>query len=496
MDIAATTTATGQIYVTGGKNFGQSVSTQTDFFDPSVNGWLTEPNLITGRRLHGSAVGGDGKIYVIGGANSIDTALATAEALVPTPIVSVSIQVGAGSNSINPNNPDTVQVYVLGSPTFNVSSILPIGVVFAGATMLSGTQTTDINGDGRNDLRFRFVTSVMFLPIGAGQACIGGLLWSGSYFKGCGTITLTATGKVWAPIASMSTARFWPAAATGDDGRVYVIGGMAANGTVLSSVEAYNPATNVWTTVASLPGPRYGHIAVKGTDGRIYVTGGYDASGALNTGVRYRVSTNTWSNLANNMSAQRAGFGGTLGTNGRIYVMGGIDGGTSVHQSAESYNTGTGTWTGLNNMPNNRYELAAATGSNGLVYAFGGWSDVTASDPSTTVMGLNTGTGNWATYAAMPVERAGMGAVADGSTILLIGGEDGEQTVNTTYGYSVTGNVWYPLRGMTSRRGYLAVALGLDGKIYAIGGWDGQNYLATAEVFATQYNPGVPLQPL
>jgi N-acetylneuraminic acid mutarotase len=74
------------------------------------------------------------------------------------------------------------------------------------------------------------------------------------------------------------------AAATGADGHIYAIGGSTGPplGTILDTVEAYNPLTNTWTTVSLLPSARAQLAATTGQDGRIYVTGGYNLAGPLN----------------------------------------------------------------------------------------------------------------------------------------------------------------------------------------------------------------------
>src|SRR5262249_12704546 len=93
--------------------------------------------------------------------------------------------------------------------------------------------------------------------------------------------------NTWTAVASMSTVRNALAAATGPDGRIYVIGGHVAGGiggwTSINNVEAYNPITNKWTTVASMPTVRGELAAAAGRDGRIYVVGGGGNVPLLNT---------------------------------------------------------------------------------------------------------------------------------------------------------------------------------------------------------------------
>jgi N-acetylneuraminic acid mutarotase len=77
----------------------------------------------------------------------------------------------------------------------------------------------------------------------------------------------------------MPTARNGLALATSNNGRLYAIGGQTGDGTVLSVVEEYDPATDTWAPVASLPSARAGlGAAVSG--GKIYVIGGKNTAGS------------------------------------------------------------------------------------------------------------------------------------------------------------------------------------------------------------------------
>ena len=77
---------------------------------------------------------------------------------------------------------------------------------------------------------------------------------------------------------------------------LYVVGGN--NGGVLSTLEAYNPATGTWTALAPLPGldggdagRAQGSVAV--LDGKLYVVGGWRYHPPLPT-----ATTNMWSTKA------------------------------------------------------------------------------------------------------------------------------------------------------------------------------------------------------
>jgi N-acetylneuraminic acid mutarotase len=79
-------------------------------------------------------------------------------------------------------------------------------------------------------------------------------------------------------------------------GTLYAVGGVCCapgeNVTILSTVEAYDPATNVWTTKASIPTPRYGPVGV--VNGILYAVGGVNKDKVLTTVQAYNPTTNTW----------------------------------------------------------------------------------------------------------------------------------------------------------------------------------------------------------
>ncbi len=80
----------------------------------------------------------------------------------------------------------------------------------------------------------------------------------------------------WSLAAPMRTPRMLLAAATGADGKIYVIGGKTwLGGKGSSMVEVYDPVTDRWSWGPSLRVARTGHAAVTTGDGTIWVLGGY-----------------------------------------------------------------------------------------------------------------------------------------------------------------------------------------------------------------------------
>ena len=164
------------------------------------------------------------------------------------------------------------------------------------------------------------------------------------------------------------------------------------------------------------------------------------------------------------MPTARTLLAAATGPDGRIYAFGGSSGDT-----AEAYDPIADTWSTVAPMPTPRSLLSAATGSDGRIYVLGGSAvPVPFPDPPfNTVEAYDPLTDTWAAAAPMPTPRRGMAAVAapDG-LIWAIGGDLSLRIVEV---YDPVGNVWSPVDRL--RRGRRpGAAIGIDGRIYAIGG--------------------------
>jgi kelch-like protein 17 (actinfilin)/kelch-like protein 20 len=192
----------------------------------------------------------------------------------------------------------------------------------------------------------------------------------------------------WNTAAPMPTARCCLAAVPAPDGRIYAVGGAMMHNNVfrpLDTVEAYNPATNAWSAVAPLPAPRMGLAAATGSDGRIYVMGGADLiGGILSTVEAYNPSTNRWTAVAP-MPTARSSLTAVTGSDGRIDAIGGFDSSFSVLTTVESYDPATNTWSAAPSMPTPRCCLAAAPGPDNRIFVLGGSGDNSTDSALSTV---------------------------------------------------------------------------------------------------------------
>jgi N-acetylneuraminic acid mutarotase len=182
------------------------------------------------------------------------------------------------------------------------------------------------------------------------------------------------------------------------------------------------------------------------------------------------------------------------GPDGKIYAIGGSNVNYFL-STVEAYTPGTNSWTAVAPMPTARYALAAATGRDGRIYAIGGSN---GSGFLATVEAYTPGTNSWAAVAPMPTARNFLAAATgrDGK-INAIGGRgyNGRtfEYLSTVEAYTPGTNSRTAVAPMSTARSALAAATGRDGRIYAIGGSNG-NYLSTVEAYDTGVLPpsGVP----
>lgn len=244
------------------------------------------------------------------------------------------------------------------------------------------------------------------------------------------------------------------------DGRVLVIGGEAHGSSgisgALASAEIYDPATRTFTPAGNLQVPRLGHCAVELPDGTVVVLGGWtlvNGNGTVISQVEaWNPATMTFTVLGSTLSPHPGGQA-FLRQDGRIQMVGGYDssaGVTSDTYRTEIFDPASG---------NSRYDFALTDvednatlipldashfmllgGENGL----GGWHQLdTAALYATDGSLPNPSAGGRLPYPF----TAGAGVNLPGGKVVVAGGQS----------YAVPANV-------NNTAGYVAVATVLDYK--------------------------------
>jgi N-acetylneuraminic acid mutarotase len=267
----------GRIHAIGGRDTaGYENVTTHEIYEPATNTWSTAAPMPTARQYLGVVTAPDGLVYAIGGHGATD--LATVEVYdpvadawttrAPMPTARGGLAAVAGPDGLIYAIAGlsvsaiyaTVETYDPATDTWNTGSPLPAAAVGPAVAV------------GPNGLIY----------------VIGG---TDAYMKAVPNVysynpTTPAAG--WSPRAKLLTARYLPAAATGPDGLVYVMGGAdfepeSGVVTVHDSVEAYTYAENDGTSIdgidvadllKELVGKTVGG-AIRGAGGGIIVGGHY-----------------------------------------------------------------------------------------------------------------------------------------------------------------------------------------------------------------------------
>jgi N-acetylneuraminic acid mutarotase len=282
------------------------------------------------------------------------------------------------------------------------------------------------------------------------------------------------------------------------NGKIYAIGGLN-NDTQLGITEEYNPVTDTWTPKTPMPTPRSG-FAIAVYQNKIYCIGGTtgDSENFVSgfTGVTevYDPASDTWETKVP-MPTPRADLCVNI-VNGKIYCIGGkkywgVDSEYQELNVTEVYDPARNSWATKSPMPIPVLGCASAV-LDGKIYVIGGsrhfypgWNLTTVGsnqvyDPENDA---------WSTRASLPTAASYAAAEATSGVtapkkIYVVGGSDETSYNDITYAYDSKGNVWSTGASMLTPRVYLALAV-VDDILYAIGGFDGENWLNVNE----QYMP-------
>jgi N-acetylneuraminic acid mutarotase len=327
-----------------------------------------------------------------------------------------------------------------------------------------------------------------------------------------------ALADTWATKTPMPTARGRLAVVAAPNGKVYAIGGAPA-GSIVGTVEEYDPATNTWTNCGSpapanacrpMPTARHALGAAAAANGKLYAIGGINSGGnTVGTVEEYDPVSNIWTNCGTPapgnactpMPTARQDPGVVAAPNGRLYAIGGLSLPTTFLPTVEEFNPATNTWTNCGTpapanactpMPTGRTALGVAA-TNGKIYAVGG---INGSSRVGSVEEYSPTSNSWTNCgipapgnacAAMPTPRSFLGvAVAANGKLYAIGGQpNGVPFSAANEEYDPILNAWAPRAPMPTARYGLGVAAAANGKLYAVGGIQGGTILATVE----EYDP-------
>jgi len=199
----------------------------------------------------------------------------------------------------------------------------------------------------------------------------------------------------------------------------------------------------------------------------------------------------TWTRLASAPTKRTEVTAAVL--DGRIYVLGGFAepslgniSGMTITDRVEVYDPSTSEWTTRAPLPVGLHHAAAAVAGNRL-YVIGGYtrSFLSLWHPVATVYMYDPEKSTWTERSPMPTPRGALAVAESGGKLFAIGGYDGELNRAEVEVYDPSGDSWTIAAPLPTPRDHLAAAT-VGGRIYAIGGRVNQSYarnLPTVEAY-------------
>jgi len=209
------------------------------------------------------------------------------------------------------------------------------------------------------------------------------------------------------------------------NGKIYVIGGATSLfASARATVEEYDPVTDTWTRKADMPTPRTRSSAGV-VDGKIYVFGGGTGGGSsyptVSTVEAYDPATDTWTRQADMPTARELLTTSVVG--GKVYAIGGQRQDSvsqGVYSTVEMYDPITDTWTKKADTPLPR-KVHSACVLNDIIYVFGGRLYI-GGPPQSTLFQYDPAADAWVIGEDMPYSVAAACASNVDARIYLIGG--------------------------------------------------------------------------
>ncbi len=481
----------GLLYVIGGYVAHEviSPSREVNAYDPTIGRWTPDTPLPVDIPYLAGAVGPDGRIYVVGSQEQAGEASTYAnEVLTPacqyvlgfhTLYTDLPSIVGSclDNEQHNPANGDALQHTT--------------GGLFVWRRADNWTAFTDgyhtwVNGphglqERLNTERFPWETSADSVPVG-----------TYTWIPPVPAAQAETPPNTWEPFAPLPVDRDQAVLVTGQDGRLYALGGVTSAGTV-ANVEAYTAATDSWTERAPLPTPRALFVATTGPTGLIYVIGG-STCGRLScyptTEIdAYDPAHDTW-RVAGLLPELATGISAATGPDGRLYylgIFGTVNATSNPPPSLEVFNPATRQWLAAAAAPPLTHSAVTTFGANGLLYVIDGGTP----NSSMKVWAYDPATDSWQFVASGGVSRDGFAAVAapDGRLYVFGGATSlsyaspAHLTTTVTSLTPMTGT-WAPLPPLLTALGNVSATVGPDGRLYVSGNTALYAYGATAnEVF-------------
>ena len=267
----------------------------------------------------------------------------------------------------------------------------------------------------------------------------------------------------WRALAPARSRREY-AASTEVGGRLWLFGGIGADGNAVTETAAYDRAINTWTPGPELPVALH-HASAVTYEGEAVVIGGFIPGEELTSEQSDRVYAlrgGSWERLPSLNQPRAAAAAAVVGD--KIVVVGGQADGKLVRET-EVFDGRR--WRDAADIPTPREHLAAASDGRYL-YALGG-RDLTAAKNLPTLERYDPADDSWTALDDMPDNAGSVGAAYADGLVIAVGGEGVTEPSDAVQAFDVESERWSQLPALPAARHGLAVAT-LGDSLYALGG--------------------------
>lgn len=419
----STLLSSGKVLVVGGSGAGGAALGSTELYDPLTQSWSAGPALPGARTGHTASLLRSGKVLVVGGYD------------------------GAGFVT-------TAQLYDPLSNSWNAAAAPASTRTGHTATVLASGQVLVVGGNNESVL----TTAELYDP----------------------------ASNSWAAGRPLTAARTNHSATLMPSGRVLIVGGFRI--AALNSAVLYDPPTDTWITALTLATPRSAHTATLLPNGKVLVSGGLNGGNAIASAELFDATTG-WSTVAS-MGATRQGHAAALLSTGEVLVAGGAvgsAGGSARQGGAELYDPVANRWNYADPLLAARSQATLTALPNGRLLLVAG-SDVSGALSSAELYERSTPyLGVWVPGGALQAGRMNHTTtlLPSGKALVVGGGliSDGNSALASVELYDQAANTFSAAVPLAVPRRYHSATLLNSGKVLVVGGYNGTNILNTAVVY-------------
>ncbi|WII70535.1 kelch repeat-containing protein [Bdellovibrio sp. 22V] len=440
----STTLPNGKILVAGGALNRSTTPTNlalssAEIYDPETGVWSQAASLPQERLSHTATLLQNGKVLFIGGAiNNVITTACLA----------------------------TASLYDPSTDTWSSAASLTTGRCFHTATLLPDGRVMVAGGRTENSISLVTANYISSVEI------------------------YNPTTNTWASAASMTAQRANHSAIVLKSGKVFIVGGR--NTSTLVTTALYTPSSNTWAAGPSLTKSRKDHTTTLLPDGKVVIIGGMDNLTLLADTTVYDPTAGAVGSFSNGpaMPAVRKLHTATLVGN-RVFVVGGGSD-TSTYQDTMIYDPAANQWETFASLKSSTRYLHTANIAGKYLVILGGLPGTNYNSPVTTPEKLDISGFLWKSEASLSIARfIPTAALLKNGKVLVAGGV----YTSPSLGYPVTTEIFDPVTNTwstgadsTAPRARATATVLQNGKVLVVGGQDSANILNTTDIYDPDSN--------